>query len=344
MKHKNIGPFLAFTKDWFRDHQRGLLFLLNCWLTRRWFKWCMRIRSCDIGYDREILEILPHCYTVAGDVEGTLTTDFRTHPKYAKRLYFAFRPLWWALHAWDWAVGERIGALCFGFATLTVYPDPDPETSTVDGYVSQSGVAVTFSTIRNGVGSGANDSSASALCRLEADTTSNTYAQLRREIIGFDTSIVGPSVSIKYASISIFVENTNTNLGDTNIDLAGATPASNTSLASSDYTNVSRTIFCSSMISGLQASSYNTFPLNESGVENINSSGASFFSAQLSWDVNDSFAGTWVSAAISGMQSSSADAAGTLQDPKLTIITTIPGGFPPPNRLRPRLFRPGLAR
>src|SRR5438046_3617479 len=107
---KNIGPFQSFSKAWFEKHQRVLLWLLNHWLTRRWFRWVLRIRKHDIGYNKPIVRLLPNCYTVfnrfvANKVE--LTTDFRTHAKYAKRIYYGFWPMWWALHAWDSFLADR---------------------------------------------------------------------------------------------------------------------------------------------------------------------------------------------------------------------------------------------
>src|SRR3990167_8858063 len=98
------GAWLAFTHAWFARHQARLLALLAHPLTRRWARWILRIRRVDCGFNRRIVRLLPHAYVCEGDAPGELIADFRTHPKYAKRLYYAFRPVWWTMHAWDWAL------------------------------------------------------------------------------------------------------------------------------------------------------------------------------------------------------------------------------------------------
>jgi len=118
-----------FGETWFEKHQRGLLWLLNFPMIRSWFRWCLKIHRYDCR--TRITQIGPNRFSWGDELfrengrwHLRRTTDFRTHPKFAKRLYYAFRPLWWTLHAWDWFIADRIvPALSWGFGSLTAYPD-----------------------------------------------------------------------------------------------------------------------------------------------------------------------------------------------------------------------------
>src|SRR3990167_10930400 len=62
-----------------------------------------------------------------------IKAEFRTHDKYAKRLFYEYRTIWKAFHWFDMNVANiYIPKLNLGFDTLTVYPDPDVEVDTVD--------------------------------------------------------------------------------------------------------------------------------------------------------------------------------------------------------------------
>ena len=76
---------VVFSAAWFARHQRTLLWLLNAPVLGRWFRWVLCLRPHDVGYRKPIVQLLPHAYTVA-NADGTRTTDFRAHAKYAKRL------------------------------------------------------------------------------------------------------------------------------------------------------------------------------------------------------------------------------------------------------------------
>ena len=127
-----------FGKNWFKKHQRLLLWLLNKPLVKYWFRWVLRIHK-DLKREERIVGISPNHYDVL--VKQTkkrvwLRSDFRTHNKFTKRIFYAFYPIWWLCHQWDILFANRfVPQLNFGFDTLTVYPDADPETYTVDGFV-----------------------------------------------------------------------------------------------------------------------------------------------------------------------------------------------------------------
>src|SRR3990167_4064729 len=111
--------FRAFDKKWFARHQRVLLWLLNTFCVRIWFLWVMRINGKRSSVGRKkIIKIEPNAITWR-EGERRYSSEFRAHDKYSKRLYYAFKPLWWAMHFWDWLVGDRLAMrLSFGFSVL----------------------------------------------------------------------------------------------------------------------------------------------------------------------------------------------------------------------------------
>lgn len=329
--NKNIGSFLAFTEQWFINHQYILLWLLNNFITRRWFRWCLRIRKQDIGYDKIITQILPNSYTVFNhfiDNKVELTTDFRTHNKYAKRLYYAFYLLWWLMHTWDLIADRLIPEWSFGFSTLTVYPDPNIEIATVDGYVGRDTDSETLSTIRTSAGTSADDNdpnSSGLFTYLNTTLVSNTYNSLYRSITLFDTSSLTSGATISSAVLSIYVTFLYNNFPDsTTLNVAGATPASNTALSTTDYNECQTTSFGNfSVANGTDSSpdAYQDITFNASGISSISKTGVSKYSLQSGFDINNS--ATWQSNTTFEVDAYAADQTGTSKDPKLVVTYTI---------------------
>jgi hypothetical protein len=238
------GPFMAFGEPWFDQHQGRLLCTLNSPALRRWARWVLRIPQSEVPLHQEILAIGPNRYSV-GD-----TTVFRTHPKYAKRLYYAFRPGWWMMHGWDWCLPKRswTQALDFGFATLTAYPDPHPETTTVDGDIRDGGLGNNWTLADLAAGTPdtrvVTDSAATGSVVLLSNVAPYYFYQyLSRGFFLFDTSSLGAGSTITAATFSLCVANAYVALGASPIDIVSSSPVSNTGLATADYTTVGSTSF-----------------------------------------------------------------------------------------------------
>src|SRR3990167_1656180 len=202
------GNFLAFSPKWFHQHQTRLLWLLNTPIVRVWFRWVMCINGnrSSVGDGRKITGILPHALLWTGD-DGKLYLEPRTHVKFAKRLYFAFKPLWWTLHFWDWVFADRFyPELSFGFLTLTAFPDPDPETTTVDGFVNRASAGgESWATIIAGAGTSniANGGNITFIY-TQADSTTDEWTNNRRSIFLFDTSALTADATISAVVLSLF--------------------------------------------------------------------------------------------------------------------------------------------
>src|SRR3972149_5143286 len=146
-----------FNAKWFQKHQGLLLWFANNLLGRYVFR--VYSKRSSVGKNK-IIRILPN--SITWQAEGKYHTEFRAHNKFSKRIHSAFYPLWWLMHQWDTLFANSLMPnLNLGFDSLTAYPDPDVEVSTVDGNVKRSGVDEVFGTIRAGAGSVADDSSAS---------------------------------------------------------------------------------------------------------------------------------------------------------------------------------------
>jgi hypothetical protein len=117
---KHIGYFHMFNAEWFEKHQPILIWLLNNWLFKYYFRFSMRIhKSCK--FHEYIDKIETHTFRVLL-AENKYRSEFYTHDKFSKRIYFAYRPIWWTLHFLDWLIQRTINPeFSFGFDTLTAY-------------------------------------------------------------------------------------------------------------------------------------------------------------------------------------------------------------------------------
>jgi len=327
---KNNGYFNYFNKEWFEKHQNTLIWLLNHRLLRYWFRWILRINKDCKGI---INRIEPNAYwfdaKYINEKEIEVKTDFRTHNKFSKRIYYAFRPLWHLLHSLDWLIQKSVSPqFSFGFDTLTAYPDANPETTTVDGVVTRQSVDESWSLIRDGAGNGFTGIFTQIRITLSATTTTNQYSQLYRGFCLFDTSSILSTYTVLNSIFSLFGAYKYSDFGNLDIHSAGATTLSNTALANSDYANVGRTSFGSLTYSGFDTNGYNAIAENANGISAITKGGITKRSLQIANDINNS-APTWVSEGFYALYLVSADATGTSADPKLVVTYTLPATFVP---------------
>lgn len=211
-------------------------------------------------------------------------------------------------------------------AILTVYPDPDAEITSVDGFVGRTGVSESWATIIAGAGNTSSDNAPTGnFIAAGATGTSNLWESLIRSIFLFDTSALGASASISAAVLSL----TGTSKLDPsglapNIDIYTSTPASNTALANADYSQLGSTSQTGSPISytSYSTTGYNDFTFNATGIGNISKTGVSKFGARnANYDVAGT-APTWSAGTAFRLQGIYADTAGTSTDPKLVITYT----------------------
>lgn len=321
---------MVFDKNFFLTHQKPLLWLANTSYGRDVLG--LDSKGSDVGRSR-ILGIIPNA--VFWKEDETYKVEFRTHNKFGKRLYYEYLPLWKTIHAWD----EQFANVYFprlnlGFDTLTAYPDANVESTSVDGRVGKSGVNQNFATIISGNGTFAADSDASTAFFLQASTSSNFQTYVRG-IYLFDTSSLTSAATVSAATLSLCGNAASGDIGATKIGNLGTTPfhvcssspASNTALATGDYSSLGTTSFGEIAYASWSASSvYNDFTLNASGLAAISNTGITKFGTKLGWDIAGSFTGSYSNSAATGYAIFLADQTGTASDPKLVVTYVLSAG------------------
>lgn len=348
--------YWAFSDRWFSKHQKTLIALLNGQITRRWFRWVLRIRPYDCPLTKLIVKITPISFTMEPvsmrkkyitHPRGLLLydktkrlhrrwlkrygyrlpllayykMDIRTHAKFSKRLYFAFRPLWWTMHFWDVIFADRfMPQLSFGFLTLTAYPDAgNPGTNTVDGLTYKADAV--YATARNAATG--NVLATNAFTTFSDNSTAAGVFETGRPVATFDTSALGGSAIISATVISWFGHDPAPTAFNDDTNCYSVVLANNNQLVAADYAiaNYGTTQFATSInYAAWDTTGYNPYTLNASGISNINKTGISAFSFRSVKEV----AGTSPDG-DTYISSYYADAAGTANDPKLVVTYTISG-------------------
>jgi len=211
----------------------------------------------------------------------------------------------------------------------TFYPDPHPESTSVDGRAGRTAVNETFATIRAGAGTDSLDDNAAAISAyLLGSATSNQFSHMYRGFILFDTNTLPDNAIISLAVLSEYGSSKANELGSPDIHIVSSNPASNTAIVNADFTAIGTTSFGSVAYASYSTVAYNDFTLNASGIANISKTAVSKFGHTTNWDVAGTFSGTWASGKYSNIESLAADSAGTANDPKLVVTYTLPGGNP----------------
>lgn len=312
-----------FSTKWFIKHQGGLVWFANTFIGRR----VLRIHGERSGIGKnKVVGILPNAIFWKGKKEDEYVAEFRTHDKFGKRLYFAFKPLWHLFHLWDavWYPNFNLG-----FDTLTTYPAAGAN-APVDGWVTAVTSALSFTNLRAAAGTGAvanNDGSGAGFIHLLGAATTNTFNTLHRGIFCFNTEPIPDAATITGATLSLYRYFSESGLGKTSCEIVTATPASTSNLQASDFGQTGTTSFGSIDFDSYGAG-YNDIALNASGIANIDVDTANNtkFGARLGWDRSGTFGGTWASGAYTRFMAYMADYTGDTRDPKLTVTYSIPSG------------------
>jgi len=207
-------------------------------------------------------------------------------------------------------------------ATSTFYPDPDPETTTVDGLVRCDSSPRTFSGERDNAGGQAFPSLNTARVEIECHSNTNTFRYMGRTHALFDTSSIPDLDTVTGATLSLYGFELVTTLEADEVAVVSGSPASDTDLVPTDYatTHFGATELAPRVPSSAWSTSgYNDFALNASGLATISKTGLTRLGLRLGLDL-DNEAPTWASGnpAIR-IRWYSADQTGTSQDPTLVV-------------------------
>lgn len=209
------------------------------------------------------------------------------------------------------------------FATTTVYPDPDTETTSVDGWSDSSNGS--WSTAHGAAtGDIANDSSTTL--NAHVFTIASVFT-IRRSFLLFDTSAISDASTISAGVLSIYPTTVVDGDNDANAYMAivTSTPASNTAITTADYDQLGTTEQHDAGerkdLTSLGTGAYADFTFNSTGRGNISKSGVSKFGVREGHDINnDAITGTDANSGVNPFSAS--ETSGTSQDPKLVVTTT----------------------
>jgi len=212
----------------------------------------------------------------------------------------------------------------FAYAVSTFYPDPSPETTTVDGRIGRTGVSESWATIRTTTGNDAQDAETSGRSAWYATTLGGgAWSSMYRGIFGFDlTTLVGEIISANLSLMTI--DRAITFPGGThNVRITTSTPASNIALVNGDYLQVGT----SSVITGSDPNVldftnevYKVFALNALGLAQLTT--IANFGVRMANDA-DNTEPTSTADKQAYIQTYFADNATLAKDPKLEVTTVI---------------------
>jgi len=210
--------------------------------------------------------------------------------------------------------------------TLTVYPDPDTESTSVDGHVGESASDATWATIHGAAGSVSDDSSDRAVfVYIDCDGAENRFRVLYRSIFLFDTSPISDAATLDSAVLSLWGKEKGSE-ADIDVDavVVSSDPASNIALENGDYDSLG-TIAFSNVISyaSWDTAGYNDFTLNASGESAVDFTGVSKFGIRDDQYDRANVEPTWDYNSGSFLEGYFADQTGTDNDPKLVITYTV---------------------
>jgi len=204
-------------------------------------------------------------------------------------------------------------------ATLTAYPDKNPETVTVDGEVTNTAAFATAQPAATGDGS----SDSGATFRVQVG-----ISFLARGFLLFNTAAIGASATIVSGVLSGFVDSggksNNDNDGDDWVNVVQTNPASNTALGTADWNKCGDAVTNPTEgatridLGSISASAWCDWTLNSTGRGWINTSGVTKLGLREGHDCINSAA-----TATNALRIHSADTFDSVP-PYLTVTYTLP--------------------
>ena len=257
---------------------------------------------------------------------GQLMADFRVGAKWGNVVRYRWQEIRYAL--------ERVNELYLlkairagvpaGAATLTVYPDPDPENTSVDGWTSQDSGAASWDTVHDGAGSHVEDDVTPIYVSIGAHAVSANWYNIYRSFFLFDTSALTSGAAITAAIFSHRVSAKPQQISGTSLSLVLSNPASNTALVTGDYViaragSVKQATDVT--VDSIDLSNHNDWTLSATGRGNVSLTGITKLGMRMAADIADT--DLWDGGGTTGIVAGGADRSGTANDPKLVITYTL---------------------
>lgn len=207
--------------------------------------------------------------------------------------------------------------------TTTKYPDPDPETTTVDGRTGKGDSTnwATTQTSATGEAIRTLSNEASEISTRSRRVGTSTY-EIHRGYFLFDTSSIDDAETINSATFSLYVLSTSDgdNDGQDYIALTSSSPASNTNLVDADYNDLGTTKYATDIdIGSISTSAYNDWTLNATGLAAISKTGVTKLGTREGHDIENA---TIADSSRNDIEHYFADQTGTTNDPKLVVVSS----------------------
>ena len=226
---------------------------------------------------------------------------------------------------------ESLVPLKIGLTTSTFYPDPNAETTSVDGGTATLDSLTTWATVHaDTTGQYPNDSGAEiqdaghGVIGIQTYGSTNDF-NICRGFILFDTSAIADTDTIDSGTLSIYYSakfETLASGADAYIGYVSSNPASNTAIAATDIDTLGTTEYCSGNdITGISTAAYTDNALNATGISAVSKTGVTKIGMRVGYDLNNNNPG-WSGSKNVGCRAYSADTSGTSSDPKLVIVHT----------------------
>ena len=207
--------------------------------------------------------------------------------------------------------------------TLTAYPNPNTETTSVDGVVTYTYTSTNWATSHDALsGTSASDTNATLFLQLYRNGGGLYY--LERAFTLFDTSSLTSGATISAATYSISENNGGAADADSlSVGIVQTSPASNTAIVSADYDQCGAVTAPTEgatrkTLASLSTFAYNDFALNATGISWISKTDITKLGFRLSRDMDNT-----APSGANGDTFDSADASGTTADPKLVVTYTL---------------------
>jgi hypothetical protein len=185
------------------------------------------------------------------------------------------------LESWH-PIYDRQGKLLLpvgGGTTTTVFPDADPESTTVDGKVMRQDEAggLSFNDVRTGAGTQALPSTVNITTfDISATGEANEWVRIARGIFLFATHTIATTDIISAATFHLYGNDKNSDFTGSYVVMVDSSPASNTALVTADYQQVAASTGAEPIdqaarvaYSAANASGYTDWTLNAAGLATI---------------------------------------------------------------------------
>jgi len=216
-------------------------------------------------------------------------------------------------------------------------PDGTPASTCMDGATARANQTELWSTLRNSIGNAVGQTAAiENVWYVAGQNVSARYKTIVRSMFGFDTSALGNLTAVTSGTMSLYGVTRGTAWLNGKTCIVNGNPASNTTLATSDYGSAGGGTLSDTTISvnAWSTAGYNEFPLNATGLGYINKIGiTNIFTREHDFDLNNTVP-TWANN-VMYVTSYMADNGTPATDPLLVLnvealisdITSNPGFF-----------------